>query len=128
MTKAEEYDKAWRMGFNGDFSLVDKIYHVDYLAYDYRAGVEVNLEMDKVVIATLGENATQGKMRVIFEDSKFLCMERTFKSMRTGEPVFSIGIFTVTYLDGLIITAESAIENDAQDPSEGQDWNWKDYE
>ena len=24
MTKAEEYDKAWRMGFNGDFSLVDK--------------------------------------------------------------------------------------------------------
>ena len=108
--------------------LVDKIYHEDYSAYDYRAVIEVNLEMDKVVIATLGENVTQGKMRVIFEDSKFLCMERTFKSMKTGEPVFSIGIFTVTYLDGLIITAESAIENDAQDPSEGQDWNWKDYE
>ena len=128
MTKAEEYDKAWRLGFNGDFSLVDKIYHSDYSAYDYRAGVEVNLEMDKVVIATLGEYATQGKMRVIFEDSNFLCMERTFKSMRTGEPVFSIGIFTVTYLDGQIITAESAIENDTQDPSEGLDWSWKDYE
>ncbi len=128
MTKAEEYDKAWRLGFNGDFSLVDKIYHADYSAYDYRAGVEVNPEMDKVVIATLGENVTQGKMRVIFKDSKFLCMERTFKSMQTGEPVFSIGIFTVTYLDGLIITAESAIENDAQDPSEGLNWNWKDFE
>ena len=98
------------------------------MAYDYRAGVDVNLEMDKVVIATLGENVTQGKMRVIFEDSKFLCMERTFKSMRTGEPLFSIGIFTVTYLNGLIITAESAIENYVQDPSEGQDWNWEDYE
>ena len=71
MTKAETYDKAWRLGFNGDFSLVDKIYHPDYSAYDYRAGVEVNLEMDKVVITTLGENVTQGKMRVIFEDSKF---------------------------------------------------------
>ena len=44
MTKAEEYDKAWRMGFNGDFSLVDKIYHADYSAYDYRAGLEVNIE------------------------------------------------------------------------------------
>ena len=98
------------------------------MAYDSRAGVEVNLEMDKVVIATLGENVTQGKMRVIFEDSKFLCMERTFKSMQTGEPLFSIGIFTVTYLDGQIITAESAIENDTQDPSEGLDWSWKDYE
>ena len=84
--------------------------------------------MDKVVITTLGENVTQGKMRVIFEDSKFLCMERTFKSMQTGEPVFSIGIFTVTYLNGLIITAESAIENYIQDPSEGQNWNWEDYE
>ena len=125
MTQAEAYDEAWRLGFNGDFSLVDKIYHPDYSAYDYRAGVEVNLEMDKVVIATLGENVTQGKMRVIFEDSKFVCMERTFKSMQTGEHVFSIGIFTVTYL---IITAESAIENYAQDPSEGQDWNWEDYE
>ena len=48
--------------------------------------------------------------------------------MQTGEPVFSIGIFTVTYLDGLIITAESAIENYAQDPSEGLDWNWTGYE
>ena len=63
MTQAEAYDKAWRLGFNGDFSLVDKIYHPDYSAFDYRAGVEVNLEMDKVVITTLGENVTQGKMR-----------------------------------------------------------------
>ena len=128
MTKAEVYDKAWRLGFNGDFSLVDKIYHPDYSAYDYRAGVEVNLEMDKVVIATLGENVTQGKMRVIFEDSKFQCMERTFKSMQNGEPSFSTGICTVTYLDGLIITSESTGENHDQDPSERQDWNWEDYE
>ena len=32
--------------------------------------------MDKVVITTLGENITQVKMRVIFEDSKFyVCTE-----------------------------------------------------
>ena len=32
MTKAEAYDKAWRLGLKGDFSLVDKIYHPDYSA------------------------------------------------------------------------------------------------
>ena len=47
------------------------------------------------------------------------CMERTFKSMQTGEPVFSIGIYTVTYQSSLIVTAESAIENYALDPKEG---------
>ena len=26
MTKAEKFEKAWRLGFKGDFSLVDEIY------------------------------------------------------------------------------------------------------
>ena len=31
MTKAEAYEKAWRLGWkSGDFSLVDQIYHPDY--------------------------------------------------------------------------------------------------
>ena len=29
MTKAEAFEKAWRLGFKGDFSLVDEIYHPD---------------------------------------------------------------------------------------------------
>ena len=129
MTKAEEYDKAWRMGFNGDFSLVDKIYHVDYLAYDYRAGVEVNLEMDKVVVATLSEGATTtGPFRTIFEDEKFVCIERTFKTVRTEEISFGVVLTALTYLDGLIITAESIGVADDKDPSEGQNWNWEEYE
>ena len=81
MTKAEEDDKAWRLGFNCDFSPVTKIYHTDYLASDWRAGDEVNFEMDRVIITTLGEHTTQVKMRVIFEDSEFLYVYRTFKSM-----------------------------------------------
>ena len=129
MTKAEAYDKAWRLGLKGDFSLVDKIYHPDYLAYDYRAGLEVNLEMDKVVFSTLSENAPiLGRTRTIFEDENFVCIERTFKSVRAGEAGFAVGIFTLTYLDGLIITAETVAESDVQDPSVGQNWNWKDYE
>ena len=129
MTKAEAYDKAWRLGFKGDFSLVDKIYHPDYSAFDYRAGVEVNLEMDKVVVATLSEGATTtGPFRTIFEDEKFVCIERTFKTVRTEEISFGVVLTALTYLGGLIITAESIGAADAKDPSEGQDWNWEDYE
>ena len=129
MTKAEAYDKAWRLGFNGDFSLVDKIYHPDYSAYDYRAGVEVNLEMDKVVVATLSEGATTtGPFHTIFEDEKFVCIERTFKTVRTEKISFGVVLTTLTYLGGLIITAESIGDAEAKDPSEGQDWSWEDYE
>ena len=30
MTKAEKFEKAWRLEFKEDFSLVDEIYHPDY--------------------------------------------------------------------------------------------------
>ena len=128
MSRVEAFDKAWRQGFKGDFSLVDKIYHPDYSSFDYRAGLEVNLEMDKVVMSTLSEQVTKGPTRKIFEDDNFLCMEQTFKSMQTEEPTFSVTITTITYLNCLIITQESVVERDLPDPSEGQDWNWEDYE
>ena len=54
MTKAETFIQAWRLAAREeDFSLVDKIYHPDYSAFDHSAGVEVNLEADKQVILTL---------------------------------------------------------------------------
>ena len=34
MTKAEAYDKAWRLGAKGDFLLVDQIYHPDYSSFE----------------------------------------------------------------------------------------------
>ena len=56
MTKAEKFEKAQRIGLKGDFSLVDKIYHPDYKSFDYRAGIEANIEDDKVIASTLGES------------------------------------------------------------------------
>ena len=32
MTKEEVFDKAWKLGLKGDFSLVDEIYHPKYRA------------------------------------------------------------------------------------------------
>ncbi len=34
MTKAETYERAWRLGYKGDFSLVDEIYHPEYSAFE----------------------------------------------------------------------------------------------
>ena len=53
MTKAEAYDKAWRLGARGDFSLVDQIYHPDYSSFDYRTGIEANIEDDKLIVTTI---------------------------------------------------------------------------
>ena len=47
MTKAEAYDKVWRLGRKGHFSLVDEIYHLNYKSIDYRTGIEANIEDDK---------------------------------------------------------------------------------
>ena len=56
MTKAEKFEKAWRLEFKGDFSLVDEMYHKEYKSFDYRTGIEANLEDDKVIASTLGES------------------------------------------------------------------------
>ena len=53
MTKAEEFDKAWRLGSKGDFSLVDKIYHPKYRAIQKNINVEVDLDSDKIVVSTI---------------------------------------------------------------------------
>ena len=56
MTKAEQFDKAWRLAFKAnDFSLVDEIYHPDYSAPDPITGIVINLEDDKVIVSTVRE-------------------------------------------------------------------------
>ena len=51
-----------------------------------------------------------------------------FISAETVEPAYNNAITAITYLNGKIITQESVGEGDQPDPSEGQDWNWEDYE
>ncbi len=54
--------------------------------------------------------------------------ELLFKTVRTEEISFGVVLTALTYLGGLIITAESIGVAEAKAPSEGQDWNWEDYE
>ena len=128
MTKAEAYVNAWRLGFKGDYSLIDKMYHPKYRATQKNINVEVDLDADKIVVSTISEYVTPGPVRVIFENDDFLLFERYFKSTLTETLAFNLGMTAVTYLDGKIITQETVAEMDLPDLSEGQDWNWEDYE
>ena len=75
MTKAEAYDKAWRLGCKGHFSLVDEIYHLNYKSIDYRTGIEANIEDDKVIVSTLGESVVFGPCKALFEGEDFVYVE-----------------------------------------------------
>ena len=53
MTKAEETEKAWRLGFRGDFSIVDSIfYQTKFRGFDQGAiyhGLVVDLDTMKTI-------------------------------------------------------------------------------
>ena len=126
MTRAEAFDNAWRLGIKGDFSLVDEIYHPDYKAVDAYSGVEVNLEADKEVASTLGDLLIGTHPVVLSEDKNFLRIHRYNRHL--GAEIFASVTTAITYKDGLIITQQTEVEELDYDPSEGQDWNWEDYE
>ena len=126
MTRAEAFDKAWRLGIKGNFSLVDEIYHPDYKALDAYSGVEVNLEADKEVASTLGDLLIGTHPVVLSEDKNFLRIHRYNRHL--GAEIFASVTTAITYKDGLIITQQTEVEELDYDPSEGQDWNREDYE
>ena len=118
MTKAEEFDQAWRLAFKeNDFSLVDEIYHPDYSAPDPNTGIVVNLEDDKVIVSTVRGQYTIGYFRPIFESEAFVCLHRFFGSRK--EDVYTSTISAITYRDGKILKQETVSEPPDYDPSEG---------
>ena len=125
--KAEEFDKARRLAYKGDFSLVEKLYHPDCKHFDHRVGLEVNLDMQSALM-TAYENTTFGPYRVIYENEDFLCIQRYGRNRLTREILYMTLISGVNYRDEKIVRHETAIEYLDYDPSEGQDWNWDDYE
>ena len=73
----------------------------------------------------MGKEILVGKSRVIFENEEFLCFEVFRKYLNID---FIATMVAVKYKDNKVIEIESLNEELNQDPSEGQDWNWEDYE
>ena len=118
---------AWKLAAKEkDFSLVDEIYHPDYKAVGSITGIEVNLAADKEAYLALIEHLILTPAKTVDEGEDFLRIERYTKYRETD--IFMSGTTTITYKDGKIITQESVGEELDHDPSEGQNWNWEDYE
>ena len=129
MTLAEAYDKAWRLGRKGDFSLVDEIYHQNYKSIDYRTGIETNIEDDKVIVSTLGESVVFGPSKALFEGEDFVCVEGFAKrQFNVNDPSYGIMMTALSYQDGKIVSQKTVSSDLDFDPSEEKDWNWEDYE
>ena len=126
MTKAEIFRKAWKLAGKKDFSLVDEIYHPEYSAFDKIAGVEVNLEEDKTIAASLGDTWTVSDHTILDENENFLKIHR-YTKYKEAE-IYTSMTTSINYKDGKIISQSTDVEELDHDPSEGQDWNWEDYE
>ena len=127
MTKAELFIQAWELVITKeDSSLVDKIYHPDYSSFDPVAGVEVNLESDKQVMLTLRHDLILTRPMSISETDDVVRLHR-YNRYRDID-IFNLITTTVQYKDGMIVSQESVIEELDYDPSEGQDWNWEDFD
>ena len=126
MTRTEAYEKAWRLAMKGDFTLVDEIYHPDYKAVGSITGIEVNLAADKEAYLALVEHLILTPAKTVDEGKDFLRIER-YSKYREAD-IFSSAISSINYKDGKVINQETVFEEIDDDPSEGQDWNWEDYE
>ena len=126
MTKREAYLRAWKLGFKGDFSEIDKIYHPEYSAVDDATGVKVDLNMDKTIGSELGKSMIIGPQTILFEDENKVKIQ-TFDKYKDAD-IFQIITSEITYKDGKIVTQKTVARELDYDPSEGQDWNWEDYE
>ena len=130
MTKAEEYEQAMRLGFKGDFSIVNRLFHqTKFRAFDqggiYR-GLVVDLDTMKTIWLTLSETAILGPFRTIYENSEFLCVH-SLRKYKGNISRFQATVFHLKYECGEIVHSEIIPCELDYDPSDGQDWNWEDY-
>ena len=116
MTRGEAFDKAWRLGIKGDFSLYDEIVHTDYESINQ--GVTINRDVSKAVLAGIGKMGMHGRCRVIYENDDFVSLHR-FSRVIDDEVFFSL-MNAVNYKDGKVITQETIREPLDEDPSKGK--------
>ena len=88
--------------------------------------MKVDLNMDKTIGSELGKSMIIGPQTILFEDENKVKIQ-TFDKYKDAD-IFQITTTEITYKDGKIVTQKTVAEELDYDPSEGQDWNWEDYE
>ena len=71
MTKAEEFEKAWRLGYKNDFSMVDKIYHPKYSALERNTGARgLRSILEKILLNEMYESPSRKDIDQIILDKE----------------------------------------------------------
>ena len=127
MTKATDFEKAHRLATKGDFSFFDDLYPDDFRMERFE--IAMNREDYKAVYASVSDLRVYGPVRVLFENNQFLCHTVLMRE-NLGHDVFDFSeiMAASTFKNGQVIHQHSVFEKLDSDPSEGQDWNWEDYE
>ena len=127
MTKTADFEKAHRLATKGDFSFFDDLYHDDFRMERFE--IAMNREDYKAVYASVSDLTVYGPVRVLFENNHFLCHTVLMRE-NLGNDIFDFSKIMVasTHKNGQVIHQHSVFEKLDSDPSEGQDWNWEDYE
>ena len=108
MTKAETYERAWRLGYKGDFFLVNEIYHPEYSAFEDTTGITANLENDKTVVLSLSGSVIIGPYMCVSESEDLLRIQ-AYSMLREAE-IFRSFTTEATYREGRIITQKTISE------------------
>ena len=124
MNKAEAFDKATRLAMKGNLKLYDEIVHSDYESMNQQ--VPVNKEMSKSILSGIGNLITVGPMQRIYENEEFVSIHRYSRVANTE--IFNSVMTAIKYKNGKVVNQQTVREELDYDPSEGQDWNWEDYE
>ena len=127
MTKTADFENAHRLATKGDFSFFDDLYHDDFRMERFE--IAMNREDYKAVYASVSDLRVYVPVRVLFENNQFLCHTVLMRE-NLGNDVFDFSEIMVasTFKNGQAIHQHSVFEKLDSDPSEGQDWNWEDYE
>ena len=127
MTKVDAFEKAWLLAFKkDDFSLFDEIYHPDFKGIAPVTEVEVNIDGFKEVVRTIKDFIIFTPAEALVGNYDFLKVHR-YNKLKEAD-IFNSVTISLTYKDGRIISQGYSFEELNYDPSEGQDWNWEDYE
>jgi len=128
MSIGEKSLEAWPRAYaKKDYSLIEPLLHPDYLCHDYRMGIELNFESEKVLIETLSDFFAMCHRKILYENENILVIS-WFSKHNEVPPRYVATMTTDTIKDKKLFYRHIIREFLDYDPSEGQDWNWEDYE
>ena len=116
----DQWDWQWRE----IFSLRDEIIHQDYESINQV--VTINKEMSKTILSGAGDFAIINPMYTIYENEEFACTHQ-YSKIVNAEIFYSV-MTAIKFKNGKVIYKQASWNELEEDPSEGQDWNWEDYE